>query len=338
VSRHLRAAPARRVRVFRRVVPWLAAGLVLLLVGSSGAVRSVPDLRLAPEIGHARPAASNESFTVDLTDAPAYSPRFLLAAPGTNVSIRLVNQGANPHSFTLSSVSKAAFNLSWTPAQLNATFQARAPTVNVSVAAGKTGYANFSIPSADGFDSFEFVSVVPYQFQAGMWGLLNVSSSSPPLVLETNTTDSLQFQPAVLAASPSELPVNFAVRVVNLGGFSHTFTLDGTPNGSITSIAYFATHTPLANVTVPTTGNKTVVADFTILKAGVYEFVCTVPGHFTSGMYGFLYVGVPVPTPPAAPSTAIVQTWVLMGSLVLLGIGGLLLLVATATGRFSGRP
>jgi hypothetical protein len=47
-----------------------------------------------------------------------------------------------------------------------------------------------------------------------------------------------------------------------------------------------------------------------------------------------LYVGVAVPTPPAPPSTAVVETWVLAGSGVLLAIGLALVLVAAFTGRF----
>jgi uncharacterized cupredoxin-like copper-binding protein len=311
----------------------LTAGIVLALIATSGAAGALPRVTMAPWVGHAHPAAGNVSFTVNLTDAPAYAPRFLLAAPGTNVSVQLVNLGNISHSFTLSSVSHLAFNLSWSPDQLNATFHAHAPLANVTIAPGHTGYANFSIPSNASFDSFEFVSVIPYQFQAGMWGLLNVSSLSPPLVLATNTTDSLSFEPAALAASPTQFPANIAIEVTNLGSFSHTFTLDGTPNGTISSIAYFSSHAALVNVTVPTSGNKVVWANFTVPKAGVYEFVCVVPGHFASGMYGFLYAGVPVPSAPAAPSTAVVQTWVLAGSLVLLAIGGLLVLVATFTGR-----
>ena len=49
-------------------------------------------------------------------------------------------------------------------------------------------------------------------------------------------------------------------------------------------------------------------------------------------------MGVAPPAVAAPPSTAIVDAWVLGGSAALLGIGVLLAVVATYTGRFPRRP
>jgi len=97
---------------------------------------------------------------------------------------------------------------------------------------------------------------------------------------------------------------------------------------------YFTAHAPLVNVNVPAIPGGTVWANFTITAPGVYQYICEISGHFAAGMYGFLYVGVPVPAPPAAPSAAIVDSWVLVGSAVLLGIGAVFAGVAALAGRF----
>jgi hypothetical protein len=78
--------------------------------------------------------------------------------------------------------------------------------------------------------------------------------------------------------------------------------------------------------------------NFTVKAACVYQYICTISGHFANGMTGDLYVGVPPPPPVPAPSTAIVDTWVLVGSGVLLGIGVLVAVVAAYVGRFPKAP
>ena len=331
----------RSARAWRRGTPWIVTGLVLALFAASALARGVPILEVAPAVGYAHAPATTELLYVNMTDAPAFGPRFLSGAPGTTVTIHLNNTGRFPHTFSMLNQSKVRLATNLTPKALNASFASPPPLVNVSVPAGGTGWANFSLGAATGFDSFEFVSLVPYQFQAGMWGLFNVTSNAPGLELSENTTNALQFQPAVLAAcAPSatcSYPVNLDVHVTNLGDIPHTFTVVAQPNVSISSIAYFQTAPPIIDQPVPIpngTGTPSTWANFTIGAPGVYEYVCTITGHFAAGMYGFLYVGVPVPALPPAPSTAVVDVWVLAGSLVLVGIGGLLVAVAGFTGRF----
>ncbi|MGP8078657.1 MAG: hypothetical protein ACLP78_08340 [Thermoplasmata archaeon] len=322
----------------RRASPWLAAGLVLAVVASVGGARGVPFLSFAPSVGYAHPAAANETIYLVLTDGPAFDPRSISAAPGDNVSVHLNNTGLLPHSFTLSSQSGVLLNRSWTPADLNESFASYPPIANVSVPAGHERWANFSIAKTASLDSFEFVSQVPYQFQAGMWGFLNISSSSPGLVLSDNATNSFSFQPAALSAQPAQFPANVIIKVTNLGGLAHTFTVVAQPDLNITTVGWLKDHPPLANATIPSEAGKSGWANFSIPAKGIYEFVCTVPGHFENGMFGYLYAGVPVPTGGGPPSSAIVETWVLAGSAILLGIGAVFLVVAGFAGRFPRSP
>jgi uncharacterized cupredoxin-like copper-binding protein len=330
----------RPPRSLRRAFPWLLAGLLLATVGlpSVAAIASLPQ---APLVGHARPAASTSIVDVNLTDAPAFSPQFLNVPAGSTVDLRLDNLGQFDHTFTLAKTPDVRLTPTASPAQVYRFFNTNGTLANVSLAPGNQGWANLTFNASAGPSSFEFASVVPYQFQAGMWGLLNVTSVGPGLLLSDNTTDGLQFVPNVLAASPAHYPSGVDVLVTNLGTFSHTFSM--APQGNVTLspanfTQYFTQHPPLVSVNVPSGAGATVWANFTVPGPGVYEYICEVPGHFASGMAGLLYVGVPVPAPPAAPSTAVVESWVLAGSAVLLGIGVLLAAVASFTGRFPRAP
>lgn len=332
--------PLRSRRVARRALPWLLAGALLATVGLP-AVAGLAALPVAPEVGYAHPLTGALNATVNLTDRPGYSPQFLAFPAGNNVSIHLVNDGNFTHTFTVCAKADVRIPSSLSPSQLDAFFAANGTLANVSLNGGAQGWANFTFNSSEGFDSFEFASVVPYQFQAGMWGFINLTSTAPGLSLSENTTDALSFVPNVLSATPSHYPVNIDVLVTNEGSFGHTFTL--APQSNVTLEAtnftdYFGVHAPLTNTPVPANPGGSAWANFTVSGPGVYQYICTVSGHFANGMFGFLYVGVPVPPPPPAPSTAIVEGWVLVGSGVLFGIGVVLLGVASLAGRFPSKP
>jgi uncharacterized cupredoxin-like copper-binding protein len=328
---------------WRRPGPWLLASLVLAAASVPGGLAAARLLPSAPTVGVGHPEATPANFSVNLTDAPAYQPRYLNAtvSGGATVSVHLDNLGGLAHTFTVVNSSQAGvvLNRSWTPQQLDAYFTANGSLVNVNVSAGASAWANFSVPSATSFQSFEFVSTIPYQFQAGMWGFLNLTSSGATVMLTENTTNSFSFVPNALSAGPSvHGAVTLHVLVTNQGSLSHTFTVAGQSNVTLTTIGYFASHPPLANVSVPDSPGGSVWANFTVPGVGVYEYVCTVPGHFIQGMFGFLYVGVPVPPPPPSPSTAIVAIPVLAGSGVLLGVGLALAVASSYAGQFPKKP
>jgi uncharacterized cupredoxin-like copper-binding protein len=324
----------------RRALPWLVASLLVGTVGlpSVAALGSLPQ---APLIGYARAAASNSTVGVNLTDAPAFSPQFLNVAAGSTVDLHLANVGHFNHTFTLEKTPNARLAPTASPAEVYQFFQRNGTLANVSLAPGHAGWANLTFNASSALSSFEFASVVPYQFQAGMWGLLNVTSVGPALRLSDNTTNNLQFVPSFLGASPAHYPVAIDVLVTNEGSLGHTFTLAAQSNYTLSPAnftTYFGQHPPLTSVTVPSGAGATVSANFTVPGPGVYEFICEIDDHFASGMYGFLYVGVPVPALPPAPSTAVVEVWLLVGAAVLVGIGVTLAALASFTGRFPRPP
>jgi uncharacterized cupredoxin-like copper-binding protein len=332
--------PRRLSRPWAWAAPWLVAAVVLASIGlpSAAAIGRLPG---APEVGYSHPASGNVTATVNMTDQPRFDPSSLIANASATLSVYLTNTGQYVHTFTLSSVPDLTLNRSWTPTELDAFFNANGSLANVSVAAGASAWANVTFNGSVGGDSFEFVSVAPYQFQAGMWGFVNVTSTGPGVTLSENTTDSYQFVPAILSASPAHYPAVIDVLVTNQGALSHTFTVSGLSNFTLSPANFtqtFTTNPPLVMAPVPGGTGSTVWGNFTIRAPGVYQYICTIPGHFADGMTGFLYVGVPVPPTAPPPSTAIVDTWILIGSAALLGVGALLAVVATYAGRFPRGP
>ncbi|MCI4373696.1 MAG: hypothetical protein L3K02_08680 [Thermoplasmata archaeon] len=333
-------APATRVRPLRRAAPWFVAALVLSTLGLPAAAGAFGHLASAPLVGYAHPT-NTTTILVNMTDTPRFTPQFLAAPAGNSVTFHLVNQGAIGHTFTLLARPGVLLNTSWTPGQLDQYFAQNGSLANVSVPGGGQANQTVAFNASTAFDSFEFVSVVPYQFQAGMHGTINLTSTAPGLLVSENTSDSYQFLPAVLVANSTHYPFNLDVLVTNTGNLGHTFTLAGQTNVTLTPAtyaAYFVQNPPLVNAMVPGGAGMTVWANFTIGGPGVYQYICEVSGHFANGMTGFLYVGVPPPPQPAAPSTAVVESWVLVGSGVLLGFGVLAALIASYAGRFPSAP
>jgi len=321
-------------------MPWFLAAILCLSLGlpTAGALAHAP---AAPIIGYGHPESGNVTTTVNLTDAPAFTPRSVSANSSATLAVHLVNQGDFNHTFTVSKVPGFVLNTSWSPSALNSFFAKNGSLANVSVAPGQSAWANLSFNASVGGDSFEFVSVVPYQFQAGMWGFINLTVSGPGTMLQENTTDSYAFVPDVLYVAPTHFPAVIDVLVTNTGSLGHTFTVSPLSNYTLSPAnfsATFATNAPFVNAPVPSGAGSTVWGNFTVRAAGVYQYICTISGHFANGMTGDLYVGVTPPPPTPAPSTAIVDTWVLIGSGVLLGFGILVAAVASYVGRFPKTP
>ncbi|MCI4360771.1 MAG: hypothetical protein L3J91_03635, partial [Thermoplasmata archaeon] len=231
----------------------------------------------------------------------------------------------------------------WTPTQVNAFFRANLSIANVSVPPQSTVFTNVSLPSsATTGSSYEIVSVIPYQFQAGMHGFLNVTGGAlgPGVVLNIQATDAFRFVPDTLAVNASSYPVTVDVDASNVGVLPHTWTLAAQPNYSLSSSnysSYFQAHPPLGRAVLQNGGSSN-WTNFSVPGPGIYEFICEITGHFLNGMDGFLYVGVAPPANVTPPSTAIVQEGILIGAASLLGIGALFAVAAAYTGRFPRAP
>ncbi len=327
--------PARRAAVILVALAVLLLGIGLPLAPATvQIVDAHPNLEVTQEV--VRPAAT-DNFTVNMTDTPRYVPSALTGVhAGDNVSVTLRNVGVFPHTFTLLKEAGIVLNTSWSPAQLDSFFNTNGSLVNVSVAPGATGYANFSIPSTARGGTFEFVSVIPFQFQAGMIGSLQVSAGTPTASLTDTATSSLSFVPGQLQVNAAVYPVTIEVSVTDVGSLVHTWTLSALANVVLSPsnfTTFFAAHAPALNLMVSNPG-QTVNGTFLISSPGIYQYICTEPGHFAAGMFGFLYVGVAPPPVAAPPSTAIVQVGILAGAGTLVGVAVVLAFASNYVGRF----
>ncbi len=333
----MKAEPApRSVGPLRRGAPWFVAALLLASIGLPAVGGAFGHIASMPEVGYARPLAA-APLVVNMTDQPRFTPAYLTVAAGNNSTFDLRNVGAYNHTFTVLRQPDVVLNTSWSPGELDAYLQQNGTLANVSVAGGASANVSIEFNASTAFDSFEFVSVVPYQFQAGMYGFINVSSTAPGLVTYDNTTDSYSFVPDVLVANSTHYPFNLDVLVTNTGALGHTFTLAAQSNYTLSPAnftQYFQAHPPLVSVNVPSGAGSTVWANFTVAGPGIYQYICEVSGHFANGMTGNLYVGIAPPPAAPAPSTAVVQGWILVGSGVLLGIGITLAAMTAYMGRF----
>ncbi len=334
-------ARTSRVRPWRLAAPWVIAGFLLASATLASATLVPGTFRVGPSVGVAQvvPSPRNDPVVdVNMTDGPAFVPAAIATSAGATLTFQLSNLGTYNHSFTMARQPNVTLNPGWSPSQLDAYFAVNGSLANTTLAGGQNASVAVTFTGADSVGRFEFVSIVPYQFQAGMYGFVTVSPSpGGNATTSDNTTDSLTYVPSsiyVETLGGMHFPILVHVQVINLGGLLHTFTLAPQSNVTVSIsnyTAYFAAHAPLTNVTVP--GGASVWANFTISGPGIYMYICEEPGHFASGMFGFLYVDVPVPT-VSTPSTGIVLVWVLGAAAVLVGVGVILVIVASYTGRF----
>jgi len=117
---------------------------------------------------------------------------------------------------------------------------------------------------------------------------------------------------------------NVTIQFSNLGAIPHTFTLSTLVNYTLPyegntnlTSTFLVQHPPSVNVLIPgTQGSDVATAVFTAPTAiGSYQFFCAEPGHFASGMEGFLGVGISV-GPPAAPPGIGLPVFIISGTIV----------------------
>lgn len=136
--------------------------------------------------------------------------------------------------------------------------------------------------------------------------------------LNVSATASYSFVPSQLSVVPGE---SVHLRVTQEATFDHTFTLSSVAGYVFPSTAtpadvyaFFAVHPPLVNLSLGAVAGVSFFANFTAPAAGSYEFLCEIPGHFQSGMYGTLTSVAPgAASSPAGLSTT---TLLLVGAAV----------------------
>jgi uncharacterized cupredoxin-like copper-binding protein len=169
---------------------------------------------------------------------------------------------------------------------------------------------------------------------AGAFGVATEQEAHASPVRPSTTSSSV----AVTTAAPySFVPNAFQqiatnstinVTVTDADTLAHTFSilkLQGTVLPTSADIpALFAKYGDLISLNV--TGSGDVVSgSFTSPGPGWYEFVCQEPGHFQSGMYGFIAFGMNLPT-----NVSVVSTNTGPGAAVFIIVGTIVSLVVIA--------
>jgi len=152
--------------------------------------------------------------------------------------------------------------------------------------------------------------------------------------LNVTATGSYSFVPNEV----QNLPYNTTVSVVFTDGDSsgalHTFTILGCPDLQIPNPSSvspdvldeyaYGSKCPKNLVNINATGPGSFPATFAApTKASWYEFVCTEPGHFALGMFGFVAFGMALPAnisfgiPSTGPGTAV---FIIVGTIVSLTV------------------
>jgi uncharacterized cupredoxin-like copper-binding protein len=139
--------------------------------------------------------------------------------------------------------------------------------------------------------------------------------------IAVTTSAPFMFNPNAFEMVPTNATIS--VTVTDADTLAHTFSilkLEGTvlPFPSADIPAYFAKYGALFTANVTGSGDVA-TGTFTSPGVGWYEFVCQEPGHFASGMYGFIAFGENLPgnltvsTAPTGPGAAV---FIIIGTIV----------------------
>ena len=150
-----------------------------------------------------------------------------------------------------------------------------------------------------------------------------VQTDTSPSIAVT-TTAPFTFDPNYFQMVPTNTTIN--VTVTDADTLPHTFSIvnwEGVQLPLTADIAsVFGAHGALFTVNVTGSGDVA-TGSFTSPGPGWYEFVCQEPGHFQSGMYGFIAFGMNLPsnltvtTAATGPGAAV---FIIVGTIVALVI------------------
>lgn len=176
-----------------------------------------------------------------------------------------------------------------------------------------------SVPGNKGSRPWRRSAVVVTAFAVFVAGLMAVlppaAAASTPRATEVefvniSATSSLSFVPDTFTVLPG---ATVHLTVTQLADFDHTFTLSPAVNVTITSVSFFATHTPIVNLSLGSTPGEKYTATFVAPSAlGTYEYICEI--HFPT-MTGVMSVANAMP-PGGGSSFPTTTEWIGIGAAI----------------------
>lgn len=151
--------------------------------------------------------------------------------------------------------------------------------------------------------------------------------------VSVTATSTFSYTPAIINEVPVSGPVTVKFTNGDTNGLIHTFTIIGCRNITIPrsgpdayDISLYVNGSrcgaPLLNIVPAAQGEKSKSLTSTPAP-GWYEYICTEPGHFQSGMYGFIAFDAIVPanlTPASGTPGAGAAVFIIVGTIVTLTV------------------
>lgn len=178
------------------------------------------------------------------------------------------------------------------------------------------------------------------------------AASAAAVTSDAGTTVSVTAEPG-FSFTPSTfqglaLNTSVTITLTDNDAVDHTFTIIGKQgwviptdysSPQIDQLAFGSSPKALINLNATSVGTPgdTVIGNVTVTAPGWYEFVCTEPGHFQEGMYGFIAFGTNLPpnlTVTAADTNPGVAVFIIVGTIV--GLVVIALVLGFVVGRRRG--
>jgi uncharacterized cupredoxin-like copper-binding protein len=255
--------------------------------------QTTPAVAGTPEAGGG--AALPTTLEIDMVDL-AFQPTDLTIPANTDVTIKAVNKGALPHTFTITDVADTG-----------------------EVASGSSAEVKVNLPPGE----YTFDCTVPGHKEAGMIGKLTVVAGSESAGGATTpqaggtTAEATPAAASPAAGGAAALPTTLEVDMVDLAFEPKDLTIPANTDVTINAVNKGALPHTFTITGVADTGEVAAGASAEVkvnLPAGTYEFDCTVPGHKEAGMVGTLTVVesggavAPAASPAASPQASPIAT------------------------------
>jgi uncharacterized cupredoxin-like copper-binding protein len=265
----------------------------------------------APDFVEAADWDTKKTVTINMSEF-AFTPKEIILEAGQPYILEVVNKGTTKHEFTAGEF----FRTVATRKAETAESEVKVPFfTEIEVFAGKKADI-YLIPLIPG--TYDLVCEIEGHFEAGMFGTITVTGATPTApalelanvdtgpwlqdgadlveAADWDTKKELTIELSEFTFTPKGLALTagqpYVLKVTNVGDVKHEFTA----GDFFGSVAFRKAEDASGEFKAPTPREVEVFAGKTIAlyliptKAGTYDLVCEIEGHFEAGMFGTITV------------------------------------------------